>query len=345
MKTLSLTFLIMVIALGAYASDLENHAEQKTFAGSSAMPAPVPALLRQGGDTIADAIPISIHTVDLAGTTTGYTDDYDIDCPYVGSPAPDVVYSLISESDHILDIDMFGSQYDTKIWVWDENLDWPVACNDDYYPDYTSKIQNMAVAAGVQYFIVVDGYGEHGEYIIDVVPSDDCDVSSPADSILEEEPPLVADYIDLHNGGCNTNEGGPPLQELVADSFRGKSGWYLNGGDIYRDTDWFTARIPVSGILEITLEAEVDTRLLEIGPHDCGAVGILQEVISEDCGAPILTVAGEAGATIWLWVGPAGYYPSGMPFDAYEYNYLLTTNLGVVSVEERTWSGVKAMFR
>ena len=345
MKTLTLTTLILVIALGANADDLGNHAPPKPIGGHCVLPAPNPALLRQGGDTIEDAIPITLHTVDLAGTTTGYSDDYDIACPYIGSPAPDVVYSLILESDHILDIDMFGSQYDTKIWVWDESLDWPIACNDDYYPDYTSRIQNMAVAAGTQYFIVVDGYYEHGEYLIDVVPSDDCEVSSPAGTVLEGEPPLIADYVDLHNGGCNTNDVDPPLQEISAATFGGKSGWYLNGGYTYRDTDWFTTRIPSGGVLEVTLEAEVGTRLLEIGPHECGTVDILQEVISEDCDTPTLTVVGEEGAAVWLWVGPAGYYPSGMPFDAYEYNYLLTTNLGVVSVEEQSWAGVKAMFR
>ena len=54
------------------------------------------------------------------------------------------------EADMLVDIDMCGSQYDTRVWVWDETLDWPIACNDDYYSDYTSKIENLAVAAGSQ---------------------------------------------------------------------------------------------------------------------------------------------------------------------------------------------------
>ena len=40
-----------------------------------------PAVIRQGGDTIMDAVPLAIPTVDLAGTTVGYTDDYDEVCP------------------------------------------------------------------------------------------------------------------------------------------------------------------------------------------------------------------------------------------------------------------------
>jgi len=345
MKILTITLMLVAVAVAATAGDLGNRAPRKPVAAPALPPAPIPEVLRQGGDTVDDAVLITIPTVDLAGTTTGYTDDYDHECPYTSPPAPDVVYTFTPESDHILDVDMFGSQFDTKIWVWDETLDWPIACNDDYYEDYTSRIQNMAVAAGARYYIVVDGYGEHGEYLIDLVPSDDCDVECPTDAALEGEPPLQADYVDLHNGGCNTDGVDPPLQEISTARFCGVSGWYLNGDDTYRDTDWFTAQIPDGGTLEITLAAEVDTRLLEIGPQDCGAVEILQEVISEDCDTPTLTVTGEVGETVWLWVGPAGYFPTQMPFDAYEYDYFLTTNLDAVAVEQHSWSKVKAMFR
>ncbi len=346
MRILSITLLILVIALEAPAGDLGNRASQKPTAAPTPLPTPLLEILRQGGDTIADATPIVVNTLDLAGSTTGYTDDYDVACPYwEGPPAPDVVYSLLSESDQLVDVDMFGSQFDTKIWVWDESLSWPIACNDDYYEDYTSRIKNMALSAGELYYIVVDGYGEHGGYLIDVVPSDNCNIDCPAGAAIEGEPSLQADYVDLHNGGCNTDGVDPPLQEINSTTFCGVSGWYLNGGDLYRDTDWLTIPIPSGGILEVTLEAKADTRLLEIGPQECGAVDILQEVTSVDCETPTLTVAGEAGTTVWLWVGPAGYYPSNMPFDAFEYDYVLTTNLGTVATDEQTWSGVKAMYR
>ena len=282
MRILSITLLILVIALEAPAGDLGNRASQKPTAAPTPLPTPLLEILRQGGDTIADATPIVVNTLDLAGSTTGYTDDYDVACPYwEGPPAPDVVYSLLSESDQL----------------------------------------------------------------VDVVPSDNCNIDCPAGAAIEGEPSLQADYVDLHNGGCNTDGVDPPLQEINSTTFCGVSGWYLNGGDLYRDTDWLTIPIPSGGILEVTLEAKADTRLLEIGPQECGAVDILQEVTSVDCETPTLTVAGEAGTTVWLWVGPAGYYPSNMPFDAFEYDYVLTTNLGTVATDEQTWSGVKAMYR
>ena len=40
-----------------------------------------------------------------------------------------------------------------------------------------------------------------------------------------------------------------------------------------RDTDWFTATIPASGVLTFGGDAEFETYLFEIGPPDCGSAG------------------------------------------------------------------------
>ena len=90
---------------------------------------------RQGGDTIADAVLVTIPVFDRTGTTTGYTDDYDEVCPYTNSTSPDVVYTFFPNVAGILDFDMLGSVYDTKIYIYDAGLSL-VACNDDYYTDY-----------------------------------------------------------------------------------------------------------------------------------------------------------------------------------------------------------------
>jgi hypothetical protein len=78
-----------------------------------------------------------------SGTTVGYTDDYDEVCPFHNSTSPDVVYLLEPEQDMVIDIDMFGSTYDTKIYVYDDAMNL-VACNDDFYPDYVSKIEGLS---------------------------------------------------------------------------------------------------------------------------------------------------------------------------------------------------------
>ena len=51
---------------------------------------------RQGGDTDVDATVIDALPYLMMGTTVGYTDDYDEECPYTGSTSPDVVYSFTS---------------------------------------------------------------------------------------------------------------------------------------------------------------------------------------------------------------------------------------------------------
>lgn len=96
-------------------------------------PAPKPALVhvpaaaaldapRQGGDTFADAILIASLPFEATGTTVGYADDHDEACPYQGSTSPDVVYKLAVPWLTMVDIDLWGSSYDTKAYVYREDL-------------------------------------------------------------------------------------------------------------------------------------------------------------------------------------------------------------------------------
>ena len=82
----------------------------------------------------------------------------------------------------LVDIDMCASQYDTRIWVWDESLDWPLACNDDYYFTeecgiYRSFIGGAPLAGGVVHYIIIDGYGgDCCQCEIDFRESEVCDL-------------------------------------------------------------------------------------------------------------------------------------------------------------------------
>lgn len=88
---------------------------------------------RQGGDTIADAIEITLFDgSQYTGTTVGYANDYDEACPYTGSTAPDVVYTATPAVTMTWDLDLCYSSYDTKIYVYDVNLNL-IGCNDDAY--------------------------------------------------------------------------------------------------------------------------------------------------------------------------------------------------------------------
>jgi hypothetical protein len=311
---------------------------------SAPPPAPDPARLRQGGDTILDAVEIAIPTMNLAGTTVGYVNDYDEICPFSGSTSPDVVYTFIVPISNLITIDMIGSNYDTKIYVYDQNLSL-VACNDDYYADYTSKIEFLSILAGVQYYLVIDGYGgDAGDYLLSIHENTWWIPQCPPDGQHEDEPPLAVDYVDLWNGGCDADAADPPLQAITQPVFCGVSGWYRAQGVEHRDTDWFTIAIPATGSLEIAAHAWFAMYMFELAPQDCGSVSVVQSVaFGPGIFSATMTIAGAPGETVWCWVGPTTF---GAPYgqDVFEYDYLLELSLPV-AVESRNWNAVKALFR
>ena len=332
--------LLLAVALPVFAHDLGSARPPKPVA-QTVPPPPDPAVLRQGGDTIADAVEITLDHIG-SGTTTGYTDDYDEACPYTGSTSPDVVYTVMHSLAHQVDIDLYGSSYDTKVYLYDESLDL-VACNDDFYADYTSMIEHVTLAADVRYYIVIDGYGgAFGEYQLQIRVNT-YGVDCPPWAQLEGEPELVDGYIDEHNGGCNSLDdiGYAPFQQITNQHFCGVSGWYLNGESYSRDTDWFTVTLPVTGTLTIEAEAYCLSRMSELGPQDCDAVGVLQSVEIRRFELNQMTVTGEPGSEVWIWVAPVAMEPPGTWHD---YTYLLFLD-NPVAVEDRSWSNVKSLFR
>jgi len=305
---------------------------------------------RQGGDTLADAVPLVLPVFDLAGTTAGYTDDYDEACPYLASTSPDVVYSFVPTYDLDLEIDLCGSAYDTKVYVYDQDLAL-LACNDDFYApghpcgSYVSRIASVPVQAGETCYVVVDGYGgDWGDYVLDIHVPPQCWIECPAGAEVEGEPPLAVDYIDLFNGGCNSDGQQPVLQPITGPLFCGISGWYAVAFDDYRDTDWFVLEIPASGVLEVTGDAEQECFMFELAPQDCDAVSVVQTAWIGPCLPATLTMSGAPGDTIWFWVGPTTFSAPG-PVDVFEFSYLLETNLETVVSPSRTWTEVRALFR
>jgi len=118
---------------------------------------PDPARLRQGGDDFEDAVEITLPRHGT-GTTVGYNDDHDEMCPYGGS-APDVVYRFTAARDMGVDVDLCGSSYDTKTYVYvDAEPLVLLACADDAYGsgspcgDYVSRILDAPEFADVYEF-------------------------------------------------------------------------------------------------------------------------------------------------------------------------------------------------
>jgi hypothetical protein len=336
--------LALALALASAAAALDLGAERPTRPDVT-HPQNVPSddRIRQGGDTILDAFEVTLPFLD-DGTTAGYTDDYDEACPYDGSTSPDVVYTFTPEVAMGVTVDLFGSAYDTKVYIYDEDAAL-VACNDDFYSDWTSKLENVAVESGVQYFVIVDGYGgDAGEYQIGIEEHEPCELWWPEYVELEGEPPLVDGYVDEYNGGCYAG-GSVPFQAITHWAFRGVSGWYVfEDGVSRRDTDWFEIQIPPGGHVSIAGDAEQPTFMFELGPQDCANVDVLQSVSIGPCSEGTMDILGYPGDIVWFWVGPQTYEaPDG--FEGNEYAYRLFLTPPYVAVEDHSLTDVKALFR
>ena len=131
MKQLLAIIIVLTLVGSAVAYDLGNQRPDKPAAHSVYTP---PTGVRQGGDTLMDATPVMLP-YSGTGTTAQYFDDYDEVCPYTDSTAPDVVYTFTATMDMAIFVDLFGSAFDTKTYVYDESLAL-LGCNDDFYEDW-----------------------------------------------------------------------------------------------------------------------------------------------------------------------------------------------------------------
>lgn len=261
-------------------------------------------VLRQGGDVVGSATAIGSDSYTNTGTTSGYTNDYDEVCPYTGSTAPDVVYSYVcTADDKQIDVDMYGSAYDTKIYIYENSVTpgSPHACNDDYYSDYVSALWDIDITNGNTYYIVVDGYGtDNGDYAIAVDVHDaapPCVVTCPAGSIDEAE-----GCGNDTNGGCNS----AGFTDIVCgDTFCG-SGW-ADGGS--RDTDWY--RLELTSAATVTYSGCAQFPFLmfiiDAGTENCADYEILQSITGNPCDTMYLGGDLEAGV-YWLWMGGSDFY-------------------------------------
>jgi hypothetical protein len=159
---------------GASGFNTEPDPDKPPYSGPANTPDP--SVILQGGDTFQDATVINSIPYSNVGTTAGYTNNYDEICPYDGSTAPDVVYAYTPPANATISISLCeGSDYDTKLYVYENDESTVVGCNDDActspnFPyDWISELTGLNLTAGNTYYIVVDGYGgSYGNYTIDI---------------------------------------------------------------------------------------------------------------------------------------------------------------------------------
>jgi hypothetical protein len=304
---------------------------------------------REGGETVATAVVIGAIPFADSGATCDNIDDYDEICPYSGSTSPDVVYSFTPTEDNILDIDLCGSLYDTKVFVYENAAGNTVGCNDDFYFDeicgvYVSRIEAQAVTAGNTYYIVVDGYGgDCGTYYLSVAGAEVCDLVCPPGGVDEGEPDLVDYYIDDYNGGCNSTPWVFQVLQATEEpdcvTLCGESGWYYAGGS-FRDTDWFEVTA-TGGTMNIDIDAEYAVNFFVLNT-DCNNLQLLYQTVGGPCLPGNVSFPTAPGDVYWLWVGPTVF--SG-PVYEFEYQLSVCGIYGVVPAETSTWGGVKDLYR
>jgi hypothetical protein len=189
---------------------------------------PGPLSPLQGGEDVASAFvltgPLPINSY---GTTEGFLDDYNEECGYEGAGAPDVVYSFSPQANVTADIDLCGSSYDTRLFIYENSVTpgFPFACNDDFYYDFdcgffVSKIENLLLEAGNTYYIVIDGYIEdsYGDYLLTISETDPWQCTWGVELVcpvwaLEENEPCGMD----ENGGCDMAFGTESWESVPAD--------------------------------------------------------------------------------------------------------------------------------
>ena len=303
---------------------------------------------REGGETIADAIEVPFPFTD-SGATCDNLDDYDEVCPYPGSTAPDVVYTFVPEWDTVADVDLWGSTYDTKVYVYDENLAL-VACNDDFYPDYVSKIENLSVYAGMRYYLIIDGYGTScGQYTVTVCEYLPCDFFCYGE-YLEGEPPFIPGYVDQYNAGCDVE---PPIfQQLpIPDDeewfeFCGESGYRVTGDQWERDSDWFQFTAAGDQVIIVCFAAYSWATAFDVLFLDgCDDVSLLPSALGS-CGSNEIVVNTVPGQLLTLRVRPLHPELPGCSHGLLdEYIFWIRGGGTPVAAERHTWSDVKGLYR
>lgn len=308
-------------------------------------PPPDADVLRQGGDTFADAVLIPTQPFTVDGSTAGYTDDYDEACPHEGSTSPDVVYRYTPAEPLLIDIDLLGSSYDTKVYVYGAGMEL-VACNDDHHPDYSSRIEALPVQPTVKYYIVVDGYGgDFGAYHLELVATPPYEVECWPGMEEEGEPPLQDGYTDTHNAGCSGPGGAADVQVLPYQGVCATSGWY----DDTTDHDWYGGMVIPGpyGSFVVRCDAEQATRVTAYLGADCASLTEIGSAVFEESDDQWLEVGGAPGQEVWLHVQPASPHPPA-GFSGHEYLYWVLADFPVeppLTVQSRTWSAVKALYR
>ena len=226
------------------------------------------------GDTMDDPFMIDGIPFTDFGTTDGFFDNYDEECPYSGSTSPDVVYSYTASSDMTVDIDLCGEGtfYDTKVYVYENSQEGLAGCNDDECSNsHTNWLSFLSVDmfAGNTYYIVVDGYGgSSGDYELNISVQGMC-----ADDAYEDDD--TKDQATDHGGNATG------IYALCADD--NPDGLEQPGG--FTAIDWSVVMMdPWTNLTALTFGDPPDVNDIDLFIEDYDGDGICQWGGGDDLG-------------------------------------------------------------
>jgi hypothetical protein len=277
------------------------------------------------------------------GFTCNYIDNYDEICPFTGSTSPDVVYRYTPFMNMGVGIDLCPSQYDTKVYVYANVAGNLVACNDDAgcgITGYQSRL-NVSFSAGVDYYIVVDGYwGDCGDYTLSISNHVGCAVTCPAGAQQEGEPPCGPDYVDTFNGGCNSTPN--VFSPVDCSNICGKTGTYLFNGSNYRDTDWYRLTVG-AGLFSYSGISDGFTLRLFTLTGVCPTT-VIGTTATPDC-VPSTPLNFSGPGTFFLFAAPDLF--DGVPCESNYYLSIAGPGIPpcVTSTENTSWGHVKGLYR
>lgn len=165
------------------------------------------------GDRCDDPWEIAALPFSDSRDTCGLSDDYHETCPFPDGGAPDGVYRYVPARDEILNFDLCASDYDTRVYVFAGGCPAgplsgaAIACNDDAcgVDGFRSRLLEVSVVAGVEYFVVIDGWGpDCGTFQLEVV---EAPPPGPGETCLEPIEVGTLPYSDtIVTAGLNRHQ-------------------------------------------------------------------------------------------------------------------------------------------
>jgi hypothetical protein len=277
-------------------------------------PPPIPP-----NDLCENAIEVPIPSSTQGTTAYAFIDNNYPSCSNVSISGPGVWYKVIGNGDTLTATTCNTyTNFDTKLHVYCGSCGSAlcVTANDNDYNciwnNSKSTVQWQS-KDGDMYLILISSFSDPGLFQLDITsggPSaspfqcEPCEVNCPPGSTPEGEPNCGPDYVDMTNGGCDSN---PPIfgGVTIGETICGASGTFESGGYPWRDTDWYTLHLSETKIITVTGKAEFPVFMSILG-GSCSNQRTFASEAEEPCS--LLTMSSVlVPGDYWVYITTQGY--------------------------------------